>query len=483
MEHRLTLLLAVLLLILAGAASAESSLQLDRRNVDAMPDNLRFLTAGQYHLEVNPPDTEGLDVLNISGSRQYSEEQFRNLADEIRRLAPGKRIIIVDCRQESHVFLYGRATDGTVFNGSAVSLYAPGNAANEDLGTWEDVSAREKDYFDSVVGETVNLQNSRSGRIAYGEAKAWTKKVLVTGYRTEEDLVKSEDFEYLRLVCTDYHWPEPRQIDEFIGFAKDPEIMNNAWLHFHCLAGFGRTGVFMYIYDMMKNPGVALEDIALRQARLGADYFLNSRYNTKIANDMTRLVYRYIREQQALDEPYAESWSAWLAGLEEAKEAAFTPWVRLRPGQRIRIPGEIEPVSSDQSVLRTEGGALIAETAGRSMIRMVAPDTGAQTWLMAEVSESFPVLTLPSALTSVGNAAFAGADGIAAVEIGPQTARVGADALRIGGDLQVTVLSDGTEFDEDAFGSGDRPLFLCHEGSRAEAYAAEHGYPVLCILP
>ena len=482
MEHRLTRLLAVLLLIFAGAASAESSLQLDRRNVDAMPDNLRFLTAGQYSLGSNPPSAEGMDTLNISGSGQYSVGQFQRLADEIRRLAPGKRVVIVDCRQESHAFLIGRATDGSVWDGSAVSIYAPDNAVNGHLETLEEVRAEEEEHFNELIGETVILNSSRPGWTAYGEKKAWSKRVLVTDYFTEEDLVVDEGFEYLRLVSTDYHWPRPGLIDDFIGFANDPEIMNNAWLHFHCMAGVGRTAVFMCIYDMMKNPGVALEDITARQARLGAENLLNAHHNAKAKNDMIRLVYRYIREQQALDEPYAETWSDWIAGLEEA-ETAPVPRLRLRPGQRIRIPGEAEPVSSDQSVLRTEGDTLIAETAGRSMIRMAAPDTGAQTWLMAEVSESFPVLTLPSALTSLGNAAFAGADGIAAVEIGPQTAHIGAGALRIGGDLQVTVLSDGTEFDEDAFGSGARPLFLCHEGSAAETFAAEHGYPVLCILP
>ena len=52
--------------------------------------------------------------------------------------------------------------------------------------------------------------------------------------------------------------------------------MGKSWLHFHCLAGYGRTATFMAIYDMMKNPDVGLSDIVYRQSMTGGENLLNS---------------------------------------------------------------------------------------------------------------------------------------------------------------------------------------------------------------
>ena len=80
----------------------------------------------------------------------------------------------------------------------------------------------------------------------------------------------------------------------------------------------GRTGTFMCIYDMMKNPDVPLEDIVLRQAMTGSSYLLypgipgekkREKYRTKSEN--IRLVYEYIQENRESD--YEVTWSEWLS--------------------------------------------------------------------------------------------------------------------------------------------------------------------------
>ena len=65
------------------------------------------------------PDTKGMDTLNISGSAEFSEDQFRDLAERLRELADGKEIWIVDCRIEGHSLL----------NGISVSWYGDRNWA------------------------------------------------------------------------------------------------------------------------------------------------------------------------------------------------------------------------------------------------------------------------------------------------------------------------------------------------------------------
>jgi hypothetical protein len=50
-------------------------------------------------------------------------------------------------------------------------------------------------------------------------------------------------------------------------------LPENAWAHFHCEAGLGRTTTFMVLYDMLRNATrVSLEDIVCRQKLLGYNY-------------------------------------------------------------------------------------------------------------------------------------------------------------------------------------------------------------------
>ena len=105
--------------------------------------NVRFLTENAYSFSplaekygVDPfcqPSTEGLDTLDISGSAEFSEDQFRQLADELRGFADGKQIYIIDCRLEAH---------GLV-NGISISWYGDHNWAYRGM-TLTEVETDEK---------------------------------------------------------------------------------------------------------------------------------------------------------------------------------------------------------------------------------------------------------------------------------------------------------------------------------------------------
>ncbi len=75
----------------------------------------------------------------------------------------------------------------------------------------------------------------------------------------------------------------------------------------------------MCLYDMMKNPDVALEDIVTRQAMTGGNYLLyteqSDSYKAPLYDEIAeniRLFYEYVQENHETN--YELSWSEWLAG-------------------------------------------------------------------------------------------------------------------------------------------------------------------------
>jgi len=309
------LLLSLALLCACAIARAEDDgfYRMDRDSREAWKGqiaNLRLLTMGKYEFtkpkaryHIDPdyiPSTVGLDQLNISGSAQFSEPQFHQLAKTLRKLAKGKQVYVIDLRQESHVFL----------NGNPISWYSEHNWANAGL-TLSQIQQDEAERFGTLVGRTID---------AYGVAhdmKSGHTKVTVHSCVMEQTAVEEEGFRYLRLPAPDLSWPPAALIDEFIEFVKGID-MAKSWLHFHCHAGTGRTGIFMMLYDKMKNPMVSMEDIAIRHTLTGSEYPLHhsssNSFHGKLNAEKSRmmpLLFRYVDENR--ESGYAVSWSDWLA--------------------------------------------------------------------------------------------------------------------------------------------------------------------------
>ena len=317
--------LCVLLSLLAasqalGAQKKEPFLRLDRDSPALQRGssfNLRLLAPGGYRLApaeairgLDPsfsPSLKGLDALGISGSAQFSEPQFRSLAERLRAAAGGRQIWIVDLRQESHGFA----------GGLAVSWCGRNNQANLGLGP-ERVQADEEARLAALA------EGPATAFAADGSSPGEGFPLEVRGRLTERALAESEGFGYLRIAAPDHLWPPEDQIDAFFAFlrAHDP---GRVWLHFHCQAGKGRTAVFMSVVDMIRNPDVPLEDIAARQAMAGGSYLL--RYDPASGDGsakkeraaMTRLMYEYVRETRATD--FSPPWSVWLKRRRETEPA------------------------------------------------------------------------------------------------------------------------------------------------------------------
>lgn len=272
--------MAVLLLpIMVCAAEDSVFIRIDRDDPNAWKeelDNVRFL------------EGEGM-----SGSAQFSEEQFHDLAEELREQA--EDIWIVDCRLESHGLI----------NGIAVSWCGEDNGAN--LGKTVEAVEEEEEALSDLMGQTVTAYTAENDRPKDG------LELSVEKWETERDLVEAEGMHYMRLACPDHCWPPSEVIDSFIGFAADLE--DDAWLHFHCQAGFGRTGAFMTIYEMMQHTDAPVEEILQHQADTGSGNLVDradpeKSHAQKERCVLARAVYQYIQANKASG--YEVKWSDWL---------------------------------------------------------------------------------------------------------------------------------------------------------------------------
>lgn len=306
MKKLITWVLLLCCLMTAVPAFAEVFIRIDRDDPEAWKNdlaNVRFLT--EEHM---------------SGSAQFSTEQFRTLAGQLKERS--REVWIVDCRMESH---------GMV-NGIAVSWCGEDNGAN--LGkTVEEIEA-EEEGLSALIGTTV------AAYTAENDQPAESFDLSVETWETERALVQGENFYYLRLACPDHCWPPPDVIDTFISFANSLE--GDAWLHFHCQAGSGRTGAFMTIYEMMQKPYAPVEEILRHQAETGSGNLLDraspeKSHAQKERCVLARAICLYIRENH--DSGYAIKWSDWL----ETHSRTIT----MKPGDRL----EGECFSSDPLVV------------------------------------------------------------------------------------------------------------------------------------
>ena len=302
----LSLLLALTLFACAVSAYAEVFIRVDRDDPEAWQKdlaNVRFLTEER-----------------MSGSAQFSGGQFRTLAAQLNEQA--QDVWVVDCRMESHGLI----------NGIAVSWCGENNDANRGR-TVEEIEAEEAG-LSSLIGTTVTAYTAVNDQPAEGV------ELAVETWETERELVQGEGFRYLRLVCPDHCWPPADVIDAFIVFARD--LPDDAWLHFHCQAGSGRTGAFMTIWEMMGKPDASVEDILKHQAETGSGNLLDisapeKSHAQKERCVLARAMYLYIQENRA--SRYVLPWSEWLK--------AHSQTVTMKQGDRL----DGEGFSSDPLVV------------------------------------------------------------------------------------------------------------------------------------
>lgn len=250
------------------------------------------------------PSTDGLRTLAISGSSDLSAKEMDWVKAEIRKLTDGP-IYIIDVRGESHGLI----------NGMHVSRYGANNWGNVGR-THAQIVADEAADIHATLGQTIDIY-SLSKTDNYQPTESGRTAVAVVSAQTEEEACAERGLGYARFTVPDRAFPGDSELEAFVAFVQT--LPANAWLHFHCQAGAGRTTQYMIFYDMMRNPGLPLKDITYRQCLLGGNYLL---YDGSAPGEdpvkaelcaekaqMIALFYDYIQANHAT--AYQTRWGQW----------------------------------------------------------------------------------------------------------------------------------------------------------------------------
>lgn len=197
---------------------------------------------------------DGFNGLKMSGSGQFSQGQLEELIKYLTKKHQVKleNFIIVDLREEPHGFINGDAV--TFHYGPLTSL--KNKSSHEVL-----ASDQQRINFVRAMPYVV-LNKAIKSDAGMPENKK-PKVLAVKSARTEQELAAHLGVKYVRIPVTDHFRPDHNDVDQFIDFVE--KLPADAWLHFKCRGGKGRTTTFMAAYDMLKNPGLPKEEFVKRQ--------------------------------------------------------------------------------------------------------------------------------------------------------------------------------------------------------------------------
>ena len=222
---------------------------------DMMPRNFR-LTSSPYKFSTSKvPTRQGLDLLNASGSGQFSQNGLKTLLSHLKKPA---KLIIVDLRQESHGFV----------NGIAISWFAPKNWINAGK-TQKQVEEDENRRLAGLLkAQQIVLNTVVKKNIDGTIARLSEQTIHPLEVSNEFETTKRFNVDYFRICVTDHLRPSDQDVERFIKFVT--ELEPKTWLHFHCDAGEGRTTTFLAMYDMWHHAkDISFDDIIKRQYLIG----------------------------------------------------------------------------------------------------------------------------------------------------------------------------------------------------------------------
>ena len=262
------------------------------------PRNFRTTNDRPNETEGETISRTGLNQLRTSGSGEFTPEGLKVVL--ARTHGP---VTVFDLRQETHLFV----------NDLPVSWYALHDWANVGR-TQTEIEKQETEQVDSLKpGGEIDVRPGQP--VKHGDGNPATpQRVTVERASTERDVVESAGAHYVRVAVTDHAPPLDSAVDRFVVAVRG--LPQNAWAHFHCEAGLGRTTTFMVLYDMLRNANrVSLDDIVQRQKILSKGY-------------------------DVLQPPDADGWKAPYAANRAKFVRAFYDYARTNPNGRPKLWSE-----------------------------------------------------------------------------------------------------------------------------------------------
>lgn len=259
-----------------------------------------YLVLDEDQADKNPKKFRVNSSINVSASGQFSEKSLESVLPKMRGI-----IWIVDLRQEPHGFI----------RGLPVSWFGPQNRLNKGLSLSE-IEKREKALLSHLKAQKNILIHAIVKKEAGSIVETKTKEVAVSQVETEQALAERCHLKYVRIPVLDHHRPKDEEVDFFVDFVKT--LPEDAWLHFHCRGGIGRSSTFMMMIDILKNAKrESLETISERNIQLGGSN-LFKQINEKnmlwkkeaalLRGDFISAFYHYARDPEGYPRV---SWQKW----------------------------------------------------------------------------------------------------------------------------------------------------------------------------
>jgi protein-tyrosine phosphatase len=213
-------------------------------------------------------------------------------------------VTVFDLRQETHIFV----------NELPVSWYATND--------WANVGRSQSEIEADEVARVRSLKPGSEIAVRPGEAvkkgggSVAPQRVAVERASTERDVVGNCGTAYVRLTVTDHARPLDEEVDRFVLAVR--ALPKNAWAHFHCEAGRGRTTTFLVLYDTLRNANqVSLEDIVRRQKLLGYGYDVlhpasPGSWKAPYTEDRIAFIRTFYNYARANPDGRPQLWSEWL---------------------------------------------------------------------------------------------------------------------------------------------------------------------------